>query len=312
MAEAGLPLVYEDVRGEQFLLTGATGVVRAIYPETHRVDIETEDGSLLMKALVIGPYFPELHTDGEAPSHVGYLHVSGQAEAFCWPMPHRRLLGPRNLLEGTAGAGEPERRYFHTHGYILRWGDITVRITTDNRFVVETEEGDYILLDSQKREIELHAPTVFVGTDRDTRTEYQRDNHYRIVMPEILMGRQAVRDADGLTYLENTLLHLVSTLLVRATAGEEILLEAPLIKLSAEHIVLDPTSIKLGHASATERVMLGDAWMALYNAFVTLFNGHTHSNVQNGPSVSGPPTASTPAMTDALLSDVARVSKTGL
>jgi hypothetical protein len=312
MSEAGLPLVYEDVRGEQFLLTGATGVVRAIYPETHRVDIETEDGSLLMQALVIGPYFPELHKDGEAPSHVGYLHVSGQAEAFCWPMPHRRLLGPRNLLEGTTGDGEPERRYFHTHGYILRWGDVTMRITTDHRFVVETEEGDYILLDSQKREIELRAPTVFVGTDRATRAEYQRDKEYRIVMPKILLGAQAVPDADGLTYLENTLLHLVSTLLVRATAGEEIVLEAPLIKLTADHIILDPTNIKLGHANATERVMLGDLFMTLYNQLITIFNTHQHSGVQPGAGVSGTPTTAAPAMTDAHVSDVVRVSKTGL
>jgi hypothetical protein len=295
MREAGLPPLREDVFGEQALLTGSKGVVRAIYPDTHRVDIETENGSFLTQVLVIGPYFPELHAEGEAPSHVGYLHVAGQVEAFCWPMPHRRLLGPRDTLKSQQGQDQPERRYFHTHGYILRWGDVTVRITDDNRWLVETEQDDYIILNTQTRTIEAHAPTVFIGTDDATRIEYQQDKEIRMLMPKILIGDQALMDTDGLTYLKDTILHLVS----------------PFIKLTADEIVLDPTSIKLGNQNATERLMLGDLFMAFYNAFVALFNGHQHSNVQGGAGISGPPTTPTAAMTSAVLSDIARVSKTG-
>jgi hypothetical protein len=294
--EAGLPPVYQDTLGEQFLLTGSKGVVRAVYPELNRVDIETEDGSLLTQVLVCGPYFPEVHTDGEAPSHVAYMHARGQAEAFCWPMPHRRLLGPRDTLKGEAGQDQPERRYFHTHGYILRFGKVTVRLTRDDRYVIETEEDDYIVIDTEKREIELHAPTVFIGTDDATRIEYQQDQHVRILMPKILMGDQALMDTDGITYVKDDLIHIVSAL----------------IKLTADEIVLDPTSIKLGHENATERVMLGDLFKAFLNTFLSLYIGHQHANVQTGPSISGPPTVGTPLMDDSMLSDVTRVSKTGL
>src|SRR5215471_1314913 len=164
MREAGLPLIVEDVQGERVLLLGSKGVVRAVYPDTNRVDIETEDGSYLTQVLVQGPYFPEVHMDGEAPSHVMYLHVRGQAEAFCWPETHRRLLGPHDSPTGADGESQPERRYFHEHRYIFRVGDITVRISRDNRLVLETEQGDYLLLDANTREIHLHAPSVFVGT----------------------------------------------------------------------------------------------------------------------------------------------------
>jgi hypothetical protein len=296
MRESGLPPLLPHDHGERALLAGAKGVVRAIYPERWRVDLETDEGSLLTEVLVIGPYFPQLHEDGLEPSHVGYLYVHGGPDAVCWPMPHRRLLGPADRPSTAPAGDQPERRYFHLHHYIFRSGDVTMRITNDNRFVIETEEGDYVLLDTQRRTAEVHFPTVFVGTDDATRIEYQRDTEVRVVMPRILLGDLALPDTDGLSYIKDTILHLVS----------------PLIKLTADTIVLDPTSIRLGHENATERVMLGDLWKAFYNAFVTLFNAHTHSNVQTGISVSGPPTTPTTAMDDSMLSDVTHVSKTGL
>jgi hypothetical protein len=295
MAEAGLPLLVSDVHGDRSLMSGSKGVVRALHPDLWRVDIETEDGSLLSYALVIGPYFPELHKDGEAPSHVGYFYVRGMPDALCWPMPHRRLLGPDDALPGQEGQAQPERRYFDLHNFIFRSGDITWRITKDHRFVLESEAGDYLSYDQARREMVVRAPTVFLGTEAETRVEVERDKEVRIVMPKILLGDQALPDTDGISYIKETLLHLVS----------------PLIKLTADEIVLDPTSIKLGHANATERALLGDVWQTFYNAFVTLFNGHSHSNVQVGLGFSGPPTLPTPAMTDALLSDVTRISKTG-
>lgn len=288
MSEAGLPLSMPDRHGEQFLLTGSQGLVRAIHPERWRLDLEAEDGSYLTEAVVIGPYFPAVHTPDD-PSHVGYWHVRGGPETVCWPMPHRRLLSPHD-----GQGGEPERRYFADHHYIFRSGDLTVRISRDNRFVIESEAGDWLLYDQHKREFHLHAPRVVLGMTEDaTRVEFKDRDSFRAFAPLVLLGTEV---GDRIEYRD----------------GVEILLQAPLVKITAESIVLDPVSIKLGHENATERVLLGDAWMALYNAFVTLFNGHTHSNVQTGPGVSGAPTTPTPAMTDALLSDVARVSKTGL
>lgn len=319
MREAGLPPLYANPHGEAFLLTGSKAVVRAVYPETNRVDIETEDGSFLTQVLVIGPYFPEVHKDSEAPSHVGYLHVRGQAEAFCWPMPHRRLLGPQDQLESDS-SDQPERRYYHVHHYAYRLGEVTVRLTRDNRYVIETEQNDYIVLDTQRREVRLHAPTVFVGTDEDNnrieyeqddsirgfaplillgtetgdRIEYQDHDHVSVVTPKYMMGQLGLEDTDGITYLANSILHLMSTT----------------IKLTAsEAIVLDPPRISFGTATAAERVILGNIFQTFLNVFLTLFNAHQHSNVQNGGGTSGPPTTPTGMMPDSTLSTIAYVSQ---
>jgi hypothetical protein len=297
MREAGLPVLVPDAGGERTQLMGAKGVVRAIYPERWRVDIETEEGSLITEALVVGPYFPQLHADGQEPSHVGYLQVGGGPEALCWPMPHRRLLAPTDRPKDAGAEEQPERRYFHLHRYIFRSGNITMRITTDERLVFESEAGDYILFDTQTRTVEVQAPTVFLGTDAGTRVEYQRDTELRLIMPKILLGDQALLDTDGITYLKDTLLHLVS----------------PEIKLtSSGQIILDPPTIKFGNENASEPLVLGNQWLALYNAFINLFNNHVHTNVQTGSGVSGPPQTPSVGMTDAQLSDIAYVSKDGL
>jgi hypothetical protein len=297
MSEAGLPLMIEHAHGDRAFYSGSKGVVRALYPDLWRVDIETEDGSLLSHALVIGPYFPELHADGEAPSHVGYMYMRGVADALCWPMPHRRLLGPQDSPKGQEGQSQPERRYYGLHNFIFRSGDITWRITKDQRFVLESEQGDYIYYDQNTREIRLHAPTVFVGTEKETRLEVERDKEIRFVMPKILRGDTALPDQDGLTYIKDTLIHLVSDA----------------IKLTANSsITLDPPRINIGNANATQRVVLGDLLMAFLNAFFVLYNGHQHTNVQTGGGISGAPTAAAAPMTSAQLSDIAFVSKAGV
>jgi hypothetical protein len=296
VAEAGLPMQTLDIHGEQALLTGAKGVVRAVHPERRRVDIETEDGSLLTEVLVIGPYFPEVHVDAQAPSHVVYLHARGQPDAFCWPTPHRRLLGPQDSPKDAGGQEQPERRYFHTHGYIFRHGDVTVRLTDDNRYVIETEQGDYIILDTQQRQIRLHAPHVFVGTDDEAqanRVEFEQDESFRAFNPLILLGTET---GDRIEYRDKA----------------EIILQAPIIKITANEVIVDPVSIKLGNENANEPLVLGNTWLALYNAFIALFNSHQHTNVQTGGGLSGPPQTASPGMTSAQLSDIAYVSKDGL
>jgi hypothetical protein len=295
MREAGLPLILEDTYGERFLVMGSKGVVRAVYPETNRVDLETEEGSYLTQVLVLGPYFPEVHRDGDAPSHVVYLHVRGQAEAFCWPETHRRLLGPRDQIAGQAGEQQPERRYFYLHGYIFRVGDITVRVTHDNRFVVETEQGDYVVLDGNTREIHLHAPTVFVGTDeRGNREEYQQDDSKRIFQPLILLGSETGDRAEIMQ-------------------GQHIILQSPVIQengttsitLTAPAITMQGSTV----AGATEAAVLGNLFLTFYNQMITMLNTHVHSNVTMGTGTSGAPTTTAPAMSTAQLSDVVKVSK---
>jgi hypothetical protein len=323
MREAGLPPLIPDVQGERSLVAGSKGVVRAVYPDRWRVDLEADDGSLLTEVVVLGPYFPEIHKDGEAPAHVGYMHVRGGPEAFCWPLPHRRLLGPEDTPTSATSQDQPERRFFHLHGYILRFGDVTVRLTRDNRYVIETEQGDYIILDTDQRQIRLHAPTVFLGTDEQAnRVEYEQDesirafnplillgteagdrieyvdqSHVQVVTPQCVIGQTGQPDADGITYLANSMIHLVSQV-IKFTA--------------ATAITLDPPRLNFGNANANERLMLGNAFMTLYNAFIALFNTHGHTNVQNGGGTSGPPATGAASMTTAQLSDIAFVSKTGL
>jgi hypothetical protein len=294
MREAGLPLLTLDVQGEHFLILGSKGIVRAVHPERNRVDLETAEGSYLREVLVQGPYFPEVHRD-DAPSHCTYLHVRGEPEAFCWPETHRRLLGPQDTLPGQ-GSSQPERRYFHEHHYIFRLGDITVRISRDNRFVVETEDGDYLILDKGRREIRLHAPSVFVGTndEQGNRIEYQQDDSIRAYAPLVLLGTET---GDRIEFRDKA----------------EIILQAPVIKMTATgEIILDPPTIKFGNENASEPLVLGNTWLAFFNAFIALYNSHQHTNVQTGGGVSGPPQTSAAGMTDAQLSDIAYVSKDGL
>lgn len=289
MREAGLPQMFADDRGERALYAGSKGVVRAVYPDRWRVDLETDDGSLLTEVLVVGPYLPQLHQDGADPSHVGYLYVRGGPDAVCWPMPHRRLVGPHD----QPGDEQPERRYFHRHSYIFRSGDITVRITDDQRFVIESEHGDYIVYDQNRREIRLHAPTVYVGTTTDAgRIEYLQDTIMRAFTPVILLGTET---QDRIEYHD----------------GTHILLQAPVIKLTAtEAIILDPPNIRFGSDIATERIVLGDTLQAYINAVVkTMIDAHVHSGVQVGLGNTGTPTSSFPVMPDTTLSTIARISE---
>jgi hypothetical protein len=110
------------------------------------------------------------------------------------------------------------------------------------------------------------------------------------------MGDQALPDTDGISYIKDTLIHLVSDA----------------IKLTANSsITLDPPRINIGNANAAQRVVLGDLLMAFLNTFFVLYNGHQHTNVQTGGGISGAPTTPAASMTSAQLSDIAFVSKTG-
>jgi hypothetical protein len=267
-------------------------VVRAVYPEIMCVDIQPQAGGMIYKAQLADHVVPDVHIDGERPSYVEFWHRGGQMQdVWCRQVHWRRFLGPE-------AEGEEEKRYYHKHLKIERHGDITIRITPKNEiYLYDAETGDYCLYESETRTFHVVSPHVFIGTDAQDRIEYHNQDQIRLVIPKCFIGQTGIQDADGITYLAGTLIHLVSQA----------------IKLTAtDSITLDPPRIYIGHANATEHLVLGDAWMALYNAFVTLFNNHQHSNVQNGIAVSGPPTTPTTSMSSAQLSDIAFVSKAGL
>jgi hypothetical protein len=303
--EAGLPQMTDDVGGGQGRYGFSKGVVRAVYPQEWRVDIESEEGGLITKALVLGDVLPEIHVDTANPQHVVFTHLGGRVmDPICWVLPFRRMQGPTEPDDGH------ERHYYQKNQQVIRIKDITIRVTPDNRiFVWEAENNDYLLYDMNTRTVHAMAPHIFLGSDTETRYEYHRGEEIRMVTPKALVGEQAVENTDGITYLAQQLIHLLSAVEVKATAGEEINLIAPLIKLTAQAVVVDPVSIRFGHANATERLILGDLWKAFYNVFIALFNSHSHTNVQNGPGSSGPPVVPASPMDDTTLSTIARISQ---
>jgi hypothetical protein len=305
LREAGLPLVTTDMGGEHNRYGIYKGIVRAVYPDVRRVDIEPEQGGLLRQAIVQGEVLPEVHIDTERPSHVLFAHINGNIhDVVCWPIDWRRTFGPETTDDGH------ERHFYHKNQQIRRVKDITVRITPDNRiYIWDAESEDYAVYDMNERTFHVLAPHIFLGSDNETRYEYHRGEEIRMVIPKALVGEQAVADTDGITYLAQQLIHLLSAIQVKATAGAEINLIAPLIKLTADSVVVDPVNIRFGHANATERLILGDLWKAFYNVFITLFNSHSHTNVQNGLSSSGPPVVPASLMDDSTLSTIAKISQ---
>jgi hypothetical protein len=305
LREAGLPQVTPDTGGEHGRYGIYKGIVRAVYEDVRRVDIEPEQGGLLRQAIVQGAVLPEVHIDTERPSHVLFAHINGNIhDVVCWPIDWRRAFGPETTDDGH------ERHFYHLNQQIRRVKDLTVRITPDNRaYLIDAETNDYIEYDMNTRTVHVIAPHVFIGTNEETRIEYHADQEVRILIPKCLIGATAVQDQDGISYLQHQLIHIVSDLMVKATAGAEINLIAPLIKLTAESVVVDPVSIRFGNANATERLILGDIWKAFYNVFITLFNSHSHTNVQGGSGSSGPPAVPASLMDDSALSTIAKISQ---
>lgn len=309
--EAGLPKLTDDTGGVYRRYGRKMGVVRAVYPELWRVDIESEDGGLLRMALVDDDQFPETHIDTERPSFVEYWYADGHAgDVRCHVQPFRRLAGPE-------AADAAEKRRFDKNQMIRRVQDITTRITPDSRhYITDSEAGDIAMYSQPARTFHFLAPHHFVGTDDANRvelhTEGKSTDQFRLVIPKALIGRLAIQDEDGISYTADQLVHLRSTQEVRATAGSLVHLIAPTIKLSATgSIVLDPPKIYLGNANATEHAVLGDLFMALFNNLINIFNNHVHTGVQVGAGTTGVPTTPATSMTSTQLSDIVTVSKSG-
>ncbi len=88
-----------------------------------------------------------------------------------------------------------------------------------------------------------------------------------------------------------------ATIKVETSGGQSVTLEAGSVKISATSVVLDGSSVKLGGASATHPVVLGDMLLAAFNA-------HTHVCTAPG-SPSSPPL---PPLTPSVLSTTSMTS----
>jgi hypothetical protein len=286
LREAGLPRLYTDANSGLHREAFSKGVVRRVYPDLWRVDIESEVGGLIHKALVIGPHLPPIDQGAEQPSHVVFTQIQGHVDdVICWPLTFRRFFGPET-------PNEEEHHYYQVHLHCERAGNITVRVTDDGRWVIESEEGDYIALKTDTREIRVIAPAVYLGRVEDgPRIEYQDDDVVKVIIPRLQVGNEENQLTAGIDY----------------RAGEALYLRAPLIKLTAERIVLDPVAIQLGSEDAEERAILGDLFQQFWAQAKALFDAHVHSGVQVGGGTSNVPTTTWPAMSNDLLSETVRL-----
>jgi hypothetical protein len=307
--EAGLPLHTDDQEGLYNRPGHLLGTVTAVDFDLWRVDVAPQEGGLLQGVQVEGDVLPEVYAPNDLASYVTYwFHDGNLQDPWCRPLHWRRFKGPEH---GDA----PEREKYHEHLQIKRVGQITIRISKDGKkiWLYDAESGDYCLYEQEARSFHVIGPHVFLGTDEHDRIELHTetdDDRLRVVIPKALLGRTAVASADGISYTADELLELVSTVEVRATAGELVHLIAPNIKFTAENsITLDPPRIYLGHGSAAEQVILGNLFKAYLDAFMALFSGHVHSNVQTGAGTSGPPTTPASPMPTSTLSTIARVSQ---
>jgi len=73
------------------------------------------------------------------------------------------------------------------------------------------------------------------------------------------------------------------------------------------HTHLTCSDIKLGSGSSGQQLVLGNLWMAHYNAFIAVFNAHQHVGNMGAPT--GPPLTPGTNMTTAQLSDKSRTEK---
>lgn len=191
------PLV-EDDHAEHRQLQNGMGIVKKVYAEERRIDVEDQQGGILHKVLVLGPHLPPVHVDDDCPSYVVLLPLHSHAEDLAaFPLVWRRLKAPQDVKNGSQ---EKERHLHAIHVHCERAGDITIRVTDDNRYLVETEHDDYIEIDQELRTIGVIAPTVFIGTKQDTRIEYVEDEHVHVVISDIRLGKA---DADQQVILGN-------------------------------------------------------------------------------------------------------------
>jgi len=98
-------------------------------------------------------------------------------------------------------------------------------------------------------------------------------------------GNQVTLDANG------------AKITLKTSGGQSITLESGSIKLAANKVVIEATSIKLGGDSATQSLVLGEALMMAYNL-------HTHNCTAPG-APSGPPLS---PMTPSVLSQTSKTA----
>jgi hypothetical protein len=206
MDEAGLPVAMPDMGGEAMHNELGVGVVRRVYPGVQwRVDIEPERGGFLSKALVIGPHQPPVHQDRGRPSYVVFTHLhSHLTDVICWPLTVASFSGPR-ADQGKKG----EIDFYHPHLFLEKNGPITIRVTTDGRYIVESDAGDYVELKPDTREVRVIAPHIFLGSLNKTRIEYVQGADVTVDSPQVHLGSRKAKQRVILGDLFMTFLNLV-------------------------------------------------------------------------------------------------------
>jgi len=154
----------------------------------------------------------------------------------------------------------------------------TARTADKDQKLLRTKGGHEILMDDTSSEKHVQVKTNGGHTadfnDQDRKVEIKT-----------AAGHTVTLDDGG------------SKITVQTSGGQSITLESGSIKLTATSVVIDAASIKLGGNAAVQSLVLGEAFMALYNS-------HTH--ICTAPTLpSAPPL---PPMTPAVLSSTNKTS----
>ena len=183
-------------RPEHFRFASNMGIISAVYPRTWEVDIRSEGGGVVTRALVLTPRLPEVSTDVR-PQWCLYGHAAHlQGQPWCVPV-SSRLMGPRtptrdqwvyyeevgnfritidraNELEirNTAGGAEGDGAVLHQ--FRIQEIDGVIRLDTPTTRIILKEKDKSITIEcDEKLSIECedaevnvrHDATVVVGNN---------------------------------------------------------------------------------------------------------------------------------------------------
>ena len=74
---------------------------------------------------------------------------------------------------------------------------------------------------------------------------------------------------------------------ITVKSAKTVQLIAPEVDIAANTSIVTGESVKLGGKDANQQIILGNDFMKLFNAFVTVFLSHKHSGVTSGLSITG-------------------------
>jgi len=207
-----------------------------------------------------------------------------------------------------------QKRIFVSGG----WEEITEGKTnkTFKEDVTEKVRGTKtVTVDGIAKENYLASQTVSVGGSKSESIGNQKTTTVIETISELIgnSGGAAVAKLIHILSGNNRTLLVLGDDDTKIEAGNhvvEITVGDKKITLDSGNYLLEVTAgeARIGSASATESAVLGDLFKTFLDAFITLFNAHTHSGVFPGGSSTAPPSAVQTLMPSSNLSSKVKIA----